>query len=182
MERTEDHQEIIGEVDQNATKTQEESEGEEMTYGEYFILSARQGDLEAVKECLQEEVPIDFCDPKTGNTALHMAAANNIFEVVSFLVEKGAHLNLQNHSQSTALHWASLCGHIEIVKYLCEAGKDRIDVSLKNEFGRIPFEEALQARRTEIAEYLAPLSKLEEEKLYSEIHESQIYAPEEETK
>jgi hypothetical protein len=65
---------------------------------------------------------------------------------------------------------------------MCEAGAGKIDVSLKNEFGRIPFEEALQARRTEIAEFLAPLSKLEEEKLYSEIHESQIYAPEEEKK
>ena len=39
-----------------------ESEGEEveMTYGDYMLMSARGGDLDAVKECLAEEVPINF--------------------------------------------------------------------------------------------------------------------------
>lgn len=33
-----------------------------MTYGDYMILSARQGDLDAVKECLAEDVPINHQD------------------------------------------------------------------------------------------------------------------------
>ena len=33
---------------------------EEMTYGDYFILSAREGDVEALAECLTEDVPIDY--------------------------------------------------------------------------------------------------------------------------
>lgn len=40
-------------------------------------------------------------------------------------------------------------------------------------------EEALQAGRTDIAEYLAPKTVLEDNKLYSTIHESQIYNDEE---
>jgi len=36
-------------------------------------------------------------------------------------------------------------------------------------------EEALQAGRSDIAEYLAPKTVLEDDKLYSTIHESQIY-------
>ena len=36
-------------------------------------------------------------------------------------------------------------------------------------------EEALQSGKTEIAEYLAPRTVLEDDKLYSTIHESQIY-------
>lgn len=36
-------------------------------------------------------------------------------------------------------------------------------------------EEALQAGRSDIAEYLAPKTTLEDNKLYSTIHESQIY-------
>jgi ankyrin repeat protein len=86
MERTEQEMQIS----ENTTKNQEESEGEEMTYGEYFILSARQGDLDAVKECLSEEVPIDYIEQKTGNTALHMSAANNWLEIVSYLMAQGA--------------------------------------------------------------------------------------------
>lgn len=43
-------------------------------------------------------------------------------------------------------------------------------------------EEALQSCKSEIAEYLAPLSKLEDGKLYSEIPECQVFAPEEEVK
>ena len=60
---------------------QDSSDGEEMTYGDYMILSARQGDLEAVKECLQEDVPVNHQDDQ-GNTALHMASANNHCDLV----------------------------------------------------------------------------------------------------
>ena len=35
------------------------TEEEEITYGEYLILSARIGDLSAVKECLEAEVSIN---------------------------------------------------------------------------------------------------------------------------
>ena len=65
---------------------------EEMTYGDYCILSAREGDIDALVECLAEEVPIDYQDEQ-GNCALHMASANNHEEAVIFLVEKGADIN-----------------------------------------------------------------------------------------
>lgn len=115
-----------------------------MTYGEYFLLSAREGDIEAMKECLDEGVLVDHYDKTSGNTALHMAAANNFGVVVSFLIAHGALLNQQNDIKNTALHWAALCGHIEIVKLLCESTSScKIDCSIKNAFGRIPMEEAL---------------------------------------
>lgn len=41
------------------------------------------------------------------------------------------------------------------------------------------FEEALQAQRTEIAEYLAPITALEDDKIYSEIPEKQFWQDEE---
>ena len=66
-------------------KTEEDS-GEEMTYGEYMLLSARQGDLESVKECLSEDVPINYACEEMGNTALLLASANGEAEVVSFLL------------------------------------------------------------------------------------------------
>ena len=36
-------------------------------------------------------------------------------------------------------------------------------------------EEALQSGKSDIAEYLAPRTVLEDDKIYSTIHESQIY-------
>ena len=86
-----------------------------------------------------------------------------------------------NNSKNTALHWACLCGQIDVVKFLCEwhesipDSPQKSDPNLKNAFGRKPMEEALQSGKTEIAEYLAPRTVLEDDKLYSTIHESQIY-------
>ena len=107
-------------VEKSNTTNQEGSDsGEEVTYPEYFIMSARSGDIEAIKECLLEEVPINYQDD-TGNCALHMAAANNHEDVVRFLLEHGASVNLQNKNMNSALHWAALTGHLNIVKLLCE--------------------------------------------------------------
>lgn len=93
-----------------------EDSGEEITYGEYMLLSARQGDLEAVKECLQEGVTIDHADEEMGNTALHLASANGQAEVVAFLLATGASVNAQNKSLNTPLHWAALTGQTKVVK------------------------------------------------------------------
>ena len=84
------------------------------------------------------------------------------------------------------MHWACLLGHIEIVKFLCDYhninpdGNYEANMNLQNSFGRIPMEEALQAGHSDIAEFLAPLSELEDGKLYSTITEAQIYAEQEE--
>ena len=43
---------------------------------------------------------------------------------------------------------------------------------MKNAFGRVPMEEALQSGKSEIAEYLAPRTKLEDDKIYSVIPEA----------
>ena len=46
---------------------------------------------------------------------------------------------------------------------------------MKNAFGRVPMEEALQSGKSAIAEYLAPRTILEDDKLYSTIPEAAIY-------
>ena len=160
-------------------QAQESSEGEEeMTYGDFMLMSARGGDLDAVKECLAEEVPINHQDAEVGNSALHLACANGHKDVVEFLLDAGADINLLNNSKNTPLHWACLLGRIEVVKLLCEWHTLKPDsgvkasTSLKNAFGRIPMEEALQSGQSDIAEYLAPLSTLEDDKLYSTISEA----------
>ena len=81
---------------EQAAHVESEGEEEEMTYGEYMLMSARGGDLDAIKECLVEEVPINFQDTEMSNSALHLAAANGHQEVVEHLLDAGADINLLN--------------------------------------------------------------------------------------
>ena len=157
-------------VESNNAPLSEDS-GEEMTYGEFMLDCARVGDLDGVKEALAEEVPVDFTDPELGNSALHNASANGQTAIIELLLEAGADINLANKSKNSALHWACLTGQLETVKLLCQerAGQAKADTNLKNNFGRVPMEEALQSGRADIAEFLAPLTKLEDDKLYSTI-------------
>ena len=121
-------------------------------------------------------------------SALHLASANGFKPAVEFLLSKGASINLQNKSINTPLHWACLCGQLEIVKVLCEWSEkhpeapetQKADPNIKNAFGRVPMEEALQSGKEDIATYLAPRTILEDDKLYSVINEAQIYAEEDE--
>lgn len=150
---------------------------------EYLLYSARCGEVEGIEECLGAKVPIDYQNEDVGNAALHLASANGHIPAITFLLENGASVNLQNKAKNTALHWACLCGQIEAVKILCEwhsknpdrPESQKADANIKNEFGRVAMEEALQAGRSDIAEYLAPKTILEDDKTYSTIHDSQIY-------
>ena len=91
-----------------------------MTLGEYLIYSARTGDLDAIKECIDEECPVDHKDGESGNAAIHMASANGHLNAVKLLIELGADINILNNAQNSALHWASLNGKLPIVKLICE--------------------------------------------------------------
>ena len=69
-----------------------------------------------------------------------------------------------NDSGNTAMHYSALNGHKELAILLIDK---KADANIKNEFGRIALEDALQNGHSEIAELLAPVSKLEEDKVYS---------------
>ena len=70
-----------------------------------------------------------------GYTALHYAAMNNCLEVVKFLIENGANINLCNKKGQSPLEIAYLykCG--DIVTYLLEKGANgKIeDENIRNE-------------------------------------------------
>ena len=48
-----------------------------MSYEEFLIYSARLGELEDVKECIEEKVDLETTDP-SGNTALRKSDPNNV--------------------------------------------------------------------------------------------------------
>ena len=94
-----------------------------------FLFACRAGDFEEVKET---KAYIKEKDDH-GNTGLHFASANGYLEIVQYLIQNGAELNLVNDTENTCLHWAALNGHLNIVTLLLENGADP---QLKNSSGR----------------------------------------------
>ena len=73
-----------------------------------------------------------------GYTPLHEAVSGNKPNVISFLLEKGANINMRANLSGyryTPLHLAASAGHIDCVKVLLNYGAD---VSLTDTFGRAP--------------------------------------------
>jgi ankyrin repeat protein len=78
--------------------------------------ACRNGDIEMVKLLIKDEN--DFKSRKYDN-ALIWAASNGHFEVVKYLVEKGADIHAKDDQP---LQYACVFGHFKIAKYLVEKG------------------------------------------------------------
>jgi ankyrin repeat protein len=60
----------------------------------------------------------------TGETALHIASERGYSDIVTLLVEKGAHINAQDSLKRTPLFLASQQGNVSIVRLLLDKGAD----------------------------------------------------------
>lgn len=77
-----------------------------------------QGNLEVAKNLVNElHIDVDYID-RTGSTALMYAAYAGHLELVKFLVEHGANINIKNLKGGTSARYAAYAGHREIVDYL----------------------------------------------------------------
>jgi ankyrin repeat protein len=81
-------------------------------------IAARNGHLEMTQLFFQNGAPLDATLEQYDQTSLHEATWMGHLNVVEFLMEQGAKLNLKDISGSTPLHLACKRGHLEIVKFL----------------------------------------------------------------
>ena len=142
---------------------------DELTFEQFLVYSARLGETADVQEMLDvTDPPVDINyrdDTMNFNTALHMASANGHVQVVKMLLGvQGINVSPVNDTGNTPLHYASLNGKREVVELLIA---HKADPNVRNDVGRIALEDALQTGHSDIAELLAPLSKLDDDKLYS---------------
>lgn len=117
------------------------------TQNEEIVKAAYAGYLDEVKRLYyNNNVDIDSRDER-GKTALMEACNEDNFspEIVQFLIENGANLNLQDENGDTALSIA-VQNHRgnELVAKLLQAGADD---KLTNHEGKTPFQEAVQYYR-----------------------------------
>nr|XP_022287244.1 protein phosphatase 1 regulatory subunit 12B-like isoform X17 [Crassostrea virginica] len=77
--------------------------------------------------------------PKTGATALHVAAAKGYMKVMSILLKAGADVNSQDYDGWTPLHAAAHWGQEEACKTLVD---HMCDMQIKNNGGQTPYDVA----------------------------------------
>eukprot|EP00826_Nyctotherus_ovalis_P056477 TRINITY_DN7632_c0_g1_i3.p1 TRINITY_DN7632_c0_g1~~TRINITY_DN7632_c0_g1_i3.p1 ORF type:complete len:217 (-),score=51.48 TRINITY_DN7632_c0_g1_i3:146-796(-) len=148
-------------------KSNQEEKEEEITLEEYFVYSARCGDMEGIELCLSEKIDVNTQD-QYKNSPLHMACANGFEEIVRILLKAGAKIDILNESKNTPLHWAAYNGHTGIVKLLLENGANP---NFKNEFDRTPLDEAIMNEREDIVDMLIPRTEISDPALEAQVKE-----------
>lgn len=83
-----------------------------------FLQMLSENQLTEVKQAIQSDSTLLKADLNQGNTALHIAAYYDAFEVTQYLVEQGAPLNEQNEIGLTALHYAVMQENLNVIALL----------------------------------------------------------------
>lgn len=116
-----------------------------------IYVSSYRGNLETVKRLLADDPDLINSRNSVGRFPLEMAAQTGQIEVVSYLLEKGADVNM-NRGGATALHMASIYGgKTELITMLLEAGAD---INARTAEGATPLNLAVIGKQKEIAELL----------------------------
>ncbi|MFH1940642.1 MAG: ankyrin repeat domain-containing protein [bacterium] len=122
-----------------------------LSHAQDIFIASYNGDLETVKRLIEENSELVNSRNSTGRFPLEMAAQNGQIDIVRFLLEKGADVNL-NRGGATALHMAALYGgKTELITLLLENGAD---MNAQTEDGNTPLNLAVIGKQKEIAELL----------------------------
>ncbi len=119
---------------------------------EAFIMAASDGDLETLKNCVNEGVDVNdvalkfFGHDEVGmvaltSTALMFATENGDVRIAQELVNMGANLNAQNFSGHTALMIAAARGNSNVIEFLLANGAD---IWVKSDTGKNAFDFAVK--------------------------------------
>jgi len=116
-----------------------------------IISAATSGHLEKVKELVEKDPKLVNAKDASGRTPLHWACRGVHFEVLKYLLEKGADVNAKTNNGDAPLHYAVLSGNINIVKQLLDHGAYH---SIKNSNSDTPLNIAVATRSKDLMEIL----------------------------
>ncbi|KAK6625359.1 hypothetical protein RUM43_005656 [Polyplax serrata] len=116
-------------------------------------IAAQMGHHNIVRELLHHGARVDSTR-HDGATPLFKASHKGHSLVISELLKYKPSLDLLPNGES-ALHAAALFGHVVIVKQLIEAGAD---ATMCNQEGMTPLQVAIQAKKTNVVEYLKTIN------------------------
>jgi hypothetical protein len=115
--------------------------------------SARKGHKMLLKRMLNTgcEINAYLRDVIGRQTLLHLAILNNQNDVVRFLIEMGADINICSSKSYTTLHFAAQVDNVDIITLLLDKGSS---VNVTNESGATPLYSAAQSGSLSAAEVL----------------------------
>lgn len=88
-----------------------------------LIEAARNGQLQAVSQLVERHLtPVNYQTYNEGTTALAAAIVGGFLEIVKYLVEHGADVNLANLRGETPLHLACLTDNDKLISFLVREG------------------------------------------------------------
>jgi ankyrin repeat protein len=90
-----------------------------------------------------------------GDTPLHLAAEKGHLDIVGYLTEKGANVNVKRRYGLTPLHFAAQSGHLDIVKYLVD--EKGADINVRDGHGKAPVYFAVCNGHLDIIKYLVDI-------------------------
>jgi ankyrin repeat protein len=109
------------------------------------------GDLNIVKELCSKGVHLDLIETAYNNTALFFAMGFKHFDIVKYLIQRGANIHHVNIDGENILFGAVLHNNIELVKLLCMKG---INKDVCDRLGHYPIFSAIANQNYEIVKIL----------------------------
>lgn len=112
----------------------------------------RNGDLKGVKDIVEGNLRYVNANNENGKIAVAYAHDEEKFDIISYLLKKGATRNYNGKSSYPALHDAAYYGKLELVKFLV---KEKYDVNSKESSNHdTPLILAVERNRPEVVRFL----------------------------
>lgn len=95
-------------------------------YGDKLLYSVLMGDMDQTKELIESGVNINYQNAPLRNGVLHACTANSRenTQMLTYLIQNGADVNMQNVEGSTPLKFAIVTQQVESIKILLKHGAD----------------------------------------------------------
>ena len=119
--------------------------------GEKYIEAAADGDIALMEELTKKHGDLANVREERKWSALIAAASTGKLNVVQYLLQKKANLNLRTNLGDTAIYRASAKGYADIVKLLLESGANP---TIKDKKGDTPLMKAASKGNVEIMQLL----------------------------
>ena len=118
---------------------------------ENIVEAAKNGDLKTVKTILsQDPTKLNAIDEE-GYTSLHWACMRAHWDIVGFLIKKGADLNIIGRDGGTPINWAVHHDKVEIIQLMVEKGAN---LNSRNQWGMTELHTAIWRGCINVVEYL----------------------------
>jgi len=118
---------------------------------EQIVEAAKNGDLRTVKAILAEDPSkLDATDQEK-YTSLHWACMRAHWDVVEYLIEKGADLNVVGADGGTQINWGAHHDNVDIIKLMVEKGAK---LNIRNKWGMTELHTAIWRGCIRVVEYL----------------------------